>query len=175
MKRTIGRIVEVLTIAKRVGIVGGFIGIASALVSGSYFLYNSVYNSGSSNANLAARVANLEDQVHILVGREDKGSADIGEIWQHIRVIESELNTISLGLADLKAQAHGLNEKTNEALSIASRKPPTVINPIQQRCADLAEEADTGQKKGSYGYSPQEVRDTAMNLMRSLNCGTVQH
>ena len=165
------------TFAERVGIIGGFIGIASACASGVYFLYNSVYNSGSSNANLAAQVASLGDQVHNLVGREDKGSADIGELWQHIRVIENQLNTITLGMADLKAQLHGLDEKTNEALSIASRKPPTVINPIQQRCADLAEEADTGRKNGysANGYSPQEVRDISQNLMRALNCGSAQH
>jgi hypothetical protein len=160
----------VSTFAERIGMVGGICGILTVLGSTGYFLYNSVYTSGSSNANLAAQVANLVDQVRILAGREDKGSADTGELFQRIRVIENQLNAIPHDLADLKAQLHSLDDKTNEALSIASRRPPTVVNPLQQRCADLAEEAFTGR-----GYRTPETRESAINLMRILNCGATQH
>ena len=76
----------------------------------------------------------------------------------------------------LEEQIHSLQASsaaTVSALAEASKKPATAINPIQQECAELAQQADSGRyDTGMVIKFGEDVARRAIVLMEKLGCGS---
>lgn len=121
-----------------------------------------IYTAGSTMSNISARLSNLEDQIHNLTTRMDQANGQIGTLSERVRVLE-------IPLGDMKQQLQAINGKANDALSEASKKPPLLVNPLQERCSELTLEADTGHRVGFSGWD-QNVADRALILIKTLAC-----
>ena len=79
----------------------------------------------------------------------------------------------------LEEQVHSLvasSAATASALAEFTRKPAVTFDAIQQKCAELADEVSTGQRKTELGthYGP-EVSKSAQMAMERLGCGLKMH
>lgn len=64
-------------------------------------------------------------------------------------------------------------DSTAYALTEIAKKPGVVVNPLQQKCVELVEQARSG-FKGNAGFSRSgpDVAQEAITLMGKLGCGS---
>jgi hypothetical protein len=86
------------------------------------------------------------------------------------------LVSLQVNVSQLKEQERALETKMDamaSALVEISKKPATVVNPIQQKCAVLAEQAMTGRIDNDMGSSfGPDITKNAIATMEKLGCGS---
>lgn len=63
---------------------------------------------------------------------------------------------------------------TASALAEVSKKPTTAINPMQQKCVELAQQANSKMfSNGMVSQAGEHVAQRAIALMKELGCGSM--
>ena len=101
------------------------------------------------------RVERLEEQIRIFDSKTNAMMSDIVIFKDQIRTLESKLNSAVSALAE------------------AAKNPATVIDPIQQQCSQLTQQANSGRFDTALGSQfGKDVSQRAITLMKELGCGS---
>lgn len=158
-----------------IGIVGGIVAIYAAMFPVPQYF-----------ARLDGRISQLEEQVRSLAPTAimvDRLSSRVSQIEEQTRSVTALLSSMSEASVRLDGRINQLEEKARSlaasstaiatAVDDMSKKPSVAINPVLQKCVELAEEANTGQRNTALGSTfGNDVIKNAVVAMEKLGCGS---
>lgn len=113
-------------------------------------------------AGLNSRVGHLEEQVRSLAASSSATAAADDRLNGRVSQLEERVHSLAASSA-----------ATTAAITEMSKKSAVAINPILQKCAELADEANTGQRSTILGsHYGADVTKNALMAMEKLGCGS---
>lgn len=137
-------------------------------------------------ARLDGRVSQLEEQIRSMattVVVADRLNGRVTQLEEQMRslaassgatvVADDRLNGRVSQLEETMRSLAASSAATAAAITDVSRKSAVAINPILQKCAELADEANTGQRYTTLGsHYGADVIKNALIAMEKLGCGS---
>lgn len=113
-------------------------------------------------AGLNSRVGHIEEQMRSFAA--SSGATAVADDRLSSRVSQLEEGVRSLAAS---------SAATTAAITEIGKKPMVAINPILQKCAELADEANTGQRSTFLGsHYGADVTKNALMAMEKLGCSS---
>lgn len=161
-----------------VGTVGGVIAICGTIVAVSQYF-----------ERLSGRISQLEEQVRsmaLTATMADHLNGRVSQLEEQMRSLTASSGATAVAnvrldgrISQLEEEVHALaasSATTAAAITEMSKKFATTVDPILQKCVELAEEVNTGQRNHEMGFSagPEVTRNAAMS-MEKLGCSSMRH
>ena len=160
-----------------IGIIGSIIAIYIAVIPVPQYF-----------ERLSGRVSQLEEQVHSLtptVTTADRLNGRVSQLEEQMRSFTASSSSTVAANDRLDGRISQLEEKVRSlaaasaataAITEVNRKPATAVDPVLQKCVELAEEANTGQRDNAMGFtSGPEVTKNALMSMDKFGCNSIGH
>ena len=161
-----------------IGIIGGIVAIYVALFPVPQYF-----------ERLNGRMSQLEEQVRSLTPTAmmaDRLNSRVSQLEEQMRSLTASSGTNAVADDRLKGRVDQVEERvrslaassaaTAAAITEVSNKPVVAVNPLLQKCVELADEANTGQRRTTMGYyAGPEVTKNALMSMEKPGCSSTVH
>lgn len=162
-------------------------GILVGIVGGIVAIYVAVFPVPQYFERLNGRISQLEEQTRSLAPTAmmaDHLNGRVGQLEEQMRSLTALSSPTAEANARLDGRISQLEEKmrslsassaaTTATVSELIRKPAIAVNPLLQKCAELADESNTGERNSAMGlYAGPEVTRNALMSMEKLGCGSI--
>ena len=114
---------------------------------------------------LNGRITQLEEQIRSLAASSGATAVANDRFNGRISQLEDRVHSLAASSAAMAA-----------AIAEVNRKPTAAVNPVLQKCVELAEEANTGQRNDGMGWvEGPNVSKNALMSMDKLGCSSIGH
>lgn len=161
----------------------GILGIVGVIVA----IYVAVFPVPRYFERLDGRISQLEEQIRSLAPTAtmaDRLNGRVSQLEEQMRSLTASSGATALSDDRLNGRVSQLEERvrslaassaaTAAAITDVSKKSAVAINPILQKCVELADEANTGRRNTALGghYGADVIKNAQM-AMEKLGCGSM--